>query len=235
MTQNAGLYLYPQQQSYYIKQIKDNYLIFEKHIHPIFNLNSSEEAEKYQLNRINGVEETLFEDCLTNCMDEYDYLTNIESETYRYYNFINDAKYRSLSMWICCTCQLWEQQLLCFLIQEINNRDTVTHFVPKKWKDIEKLLSQHGIVISDMSCWKIISELRDLVNVLKHSEGSSEKRLRGQRPDIFLLDGKDILPIAHTTLGEVVLNISIEDLKRYTEALIEFWNGIPVNQWIIKK
>ena len=61
-----------------------------------------------------------------------------------------------------------------------------------------------------MNCWKSISELRDVVNVLKHSEGKSEEHLRKNRPDFFLINGKDCLRIYHTTLGEVVLNIKMK-------------------------
>ena len=29
--------------------------------------------------------------------------------------------------------------------------------------------------------------------------------------------------------------IKMNDLKEYTDALIEFWNAIPTNRWIVKK
>ena len=52
------------------------------------------------------------------------------------------------------------------------------------------------------------------------------------RPGLFEIDGCDKMELYHTALGDVTLNINDKDLKDYTKALIEFWENIPVNQWL---
>lgn len=230
----TGLFLYSQQRDIFIRQLKYNYLIFENKIMPILSTDFSEDALTFKDKRLLGITDEYFEDIYKHCQDEEDYFMSIETESFHYYHFLKETSYRTLAMWICCTCQLWEQQLLRFLRQEIDNGDLNGEIIPENWFATKTMLSNYGIDIEKMNCWKSISELRDVVNVLKHSEGKSEERLRKNRPDIFLINGKDCLRICHTTLGEVVLNIKMKDLKEYTDALIEFWNAIPTNRWIVK-
>lgn len=240
----TGLFLNERQRDRFIRELMDNYLIFEKQICSVLSSDSETDALDFQNNRLLGNREAFFDDHYQNCSDEEDYFIAIESEVYRYYTFLNDAKYRTLAMWICCTCQLWEQQILSFLCQEISNMDLLGSekkncFMKRyknlsSWKYVTQLLNDCNINIAGMDCSGKIDEMRLLVNVLKHSEGKSEDKLREKNPDIFLIDGKDLLPMHHTSLGYPVLNLSIDNLKEYNEALIEFWENIPVNQWLIK-
>ena len=82
-----------------------------------------------------------------------------------------------------------------------------------------------------MKSWKEIQELRLLVNVLKHSEGKSERKLRDIRPGYFQqnIDGKiyDIMSFSHSSLREQSLLIKDEDFKKYFDALVQFWTDIP--------
>lgn len=231
---SKGLFLYEHQRDYFIKQLVDNYLIYETKIAPAISLDSLEEALKFQNERLSGKTAPFFENHYQYCNDEEDVFINIESETYRYYEFLNNTKYRILAMWICCTCQLWEQQLLRFVSQEIKNGDMSIDKKINDWGSLDKLLKDCEIKIEELPYGNKILELRKVVNVLKHSEGRSEKELRESRPDIFMVNGRDNLDRFNTTLGEVVLNLTEKDLEEYTESLVDFWRNFPVNKWILK-
>lgn len=76
-----------------------------------------------------------------------------------------------------------------------------------------------------------IKELRVLVNVIKHSEGDSEQKLRKMRPDYFEHDtgiGKyDLLSLYHSSLLEATLQIENKDFIDYYNALVTFWYELP--------
>ena len=42
----------------------------------------------------------------------------------------------------------------------------------------------------------------------------------------------DRLRLYHSTLSEVTLNITEQDLNDYADALIDFWRSIPVDQYM---
>lgn len=90
----------------------------------------------------------------------------------------------------------------------------------------DDILKAHGIYYSKTQ-HGIIDEMRDVVNVLKHGKGQSEKRLRQKRPELFVRDGRDVLANNNATLLEPSLQITKEDFKKYCDALIEFWRDFP--------
>lgn len=89
----------------------------------------------------------------------------------------------------------------------------------------------HQQPFESLSCWKKINELRLLVNVIKHSEGNSELKLRTMRPDYFEheigVEKYDLLALYHSTLLEATLQIKNDDFVDYYDALISFWSELP--------
>lgn len=96
---------------------------------------------------------------------------------------------------------------------------------------VKEVFESHGKPFETLDCWKKIKELRALVNVIKHSEGRSEKELRKMRPDYFVYitdTGKyDLLSLYHSTLLEETLQIKDLDFIDYYSALVQFWNELP--------
>jgi len=82
-----------------------------------------------------------------------------------------------------------------------------------------------------MSSWNKLKELRLLVNVIKHSEGDSEKRLRKVRPDYFIYNSGtsdiDLLKLYNSSLLEPTIQISTDDFILYHNAILEFWDELP--------
>jgi len=89
-----------------------------------------------------------------------------------------------------------------------------------------------------MKCWPKIKELRMVVNVIKHAEGDSAKKLRNIRPDFFESEyskGLDNLKLNKNTLLDITLNIKDKDFSAYADACILFWDDLPEhmfsNEW----
>ncbi len=227
----SQLYLWKNLRKKYIRdltQIKELY--FEK-IQPIF-ADAEKEAIAYK--------EKLWEDFMSRtCYGEDDYIDpadfaeKIEEEGFEKYEILSLMHYRNISMWISCMCQVWEQQLFSFIYNEARAQGI-------KYKDsdlkrgfgfVKEVFEYHGKPFETLDCWTKIKELRALVNVIKHSEGRSEKELRKMRPDYFehITDtGKyDLLSLYHSTLLEETLQIKDQDFIDYHSALVQFWNQLP--------
>ena len=223
MKRRCGLYLHRRQREIFVNQLKDNYKIFDDKISPILSENAEEVTDKFQNQQL---EESY--------VNDYDELCEIEAKSYHFYNLILVRNYRLLATWICCTCELWEQQILQFLHQEIANNH-INNKQPEDWNLSKKILKEYEVDIEKMDCWNKISELRDFVNTIKHSVGKSEKRLRKKRPDLFIINGCDKMELYYTSLGDFTLNVKDDDLKNYTDALVEFWENVTVDKWLLKK
>ena len=103
---------------------------------------------------------------------------------------------------------------------------------------IEKLWKNYGMDIREWNCWPKLNECRLVTNTIKHSEGQSEEALRAVRAELFKFQNSihnkeiDRLRLYHSTLSEVTLNITEQDLNDYADALIDFWRSIPVDQYM---
>lgn len=232
------LYLYSRQKEQYVRELRDNLLIYTRFVTTIsmddFNLEATEYVDKRFIGEMDSVFNNDNQDAETFESEE-----DIYAEGFRYYNLLIATKYRLLLSWISCTRQLWEQQVLSYVIREIEIGELYGYSKSeiRSIKKAQDIFRNHGIDFEKMSCWNKIQELGYLVNVIKHSEGQSEEELRKMRPDFFNKDENNInddLSIYHTTLGAPTLNIKESEIETYTEALVDFWNKIPTDKHLIK-
>ncbi|MCL2865811.1 MAG: hypothetical protein FWE25_09755 [Lachnospiraceae bacterium] len=158
--------------------------------------------------------------------DPSEFIDFIQEQAYSKYEILNLMRYRTLGMWISCMCQVWEQQLYTFIVQE--ERHMGSKFLDSVKKRgfgfVKDVFELHGQNLDNMKSWKKLNELRLLVNVIKHSEGDSEKKLRKLRPDYFQyndgVDNIDLLKLFNSTLLETTLQINEKDFIDYFDALI---------------
>jgi len=142
---------------------------------------------------------------------------------------------------------LFEQQLFYFHRKELlkqyeeNDHDLFKH------KEIKKRLAEHAIDIEGFRSWSKVDELRLVANVVKHADGDSAKKLRELRPKMFTrpdLREDEVmnpilscpLPVFQPLFGHDFY-VTIEDLRAYAGAAIDFWTemaglleGQPQNQ-----
>ena len=200
---------------------------FLERIYPVF-ANIEDEVEKYQ--------KDIWEDFMsTPCpceemdIDPSDFAVDCIEAGIEKYQILSVMKYRNLAMWIMCLCQVWEQQLIKFILDEArhcglkyNDKD-----VSKGFEFTKKAFELYGIKFESLSCWPGIKELRALVNTLKHSEGDSANKLRKLRPYYFQWEGTDKLEVYGSTLLDDTLNISTNDFINYYNVLVSFWEILP--------
>lgn len=98
----------------------------------------------------------------------------------------------------------------------------------------EKRLLRGGIDVRAFSSWAGVDELRLVANAVKHADGLSAKKLYEQRPDLFthpelpknaLFSARAQPRVFMPLLGED-LYVSLEDLRKYRDAVVQFWEEL---------
>ncbi|MCI1580606.1 MAG: hypothetical protein LKH93_16875 [Clostridium beijerinckii] len=227
----SQLYLYEGLRKKYIRDLKQIKELFLDRIQPIF-ADAEKEATVYQ-NQLwdNIVNQPCYDE--ESIIDPSDFVEAVQDASLEKYELLSLMHYRNISMWISCMCQVWEQQLFSFIYHEaLSEGFEYTKSDLKRGFALSKdIFEWHQQPFETLDCWPKIKELRALVNVIKHSEGESEQKLRKIRPDYFVqnigIDNYDLLSLYHSTLLEATLQIKEKDFIDYYNALIGFWNELP--------
>lgn len=226
----SQLYLWGPLRQRYIDDLTFIKTMFIERIQPIF-ANAEEEAEKYQdelWNSVMGAQCT--EDTYTDPGDCVEYVRDKAIERY---DMLHLMHYRNVGMWIACMCQVWEQQLYSFVINEAEQEGIEYNpaDIKRGFAFSKEVFEWHQQPFEQMTVWPKIKELRLLVNVIKHAEGDSEQKLRKLRPDYFTENVAgttfDMMSLYHTTLLEPTLMIQVQDFLDYFSALVQFWIDLP--------
>ena len=235
MPRSSFMYLFKKQQLNFMTELDKIRGIYFDRLKKAISADPEKEAREYGEGKWTQIME---QPCGENYPDPSDLAEQVEYESYLYYDLLEKTNYRLLAMWVCCLYETWEQQVLCFIRQEINNGDLYQERLPQKYEGIEKLWKNYGMDIREWNCWSKLNECRLVTNTIKHSEGQSEEALRAVRPELFKFQNSihnkeiDRLRLYHSTLSEVTLNITEQDLNDYADALIDFWRSIPVDQYM---
>jgi hypothetical protein len=148
-------------------------------------------------------------------------------------------RYRALCMWIALLTQVWEQQNMNFIRDELDTDGVLVNgqtLVNVGINNIKEIYEAFGVDIDKLSSWPKIVELRHLVNVIKHVEGNSANKLRILRPDYFNTDGwGDPLELYRNSLNNEAMNVSEEDLTEYHVAVVQFWQELPERMHLQKE
>lgn len=123
---------------------------------------------------------------------------------------------RLLLMTISLLCEMFEQFLGDIIISELKIKEGLD------FNMIKKMFFDNGYDLESNSHWETVNELRLLVNVIKHGDGSSRKKLQKIRQDYF--DHENIIK---NTLNDVELNIWDDDLENYFLELMNFIDELP--------
>lgn len=225
------LYLWESLRQKYINDLTWAKTMFLERIEPIF-ANAEQEAEDYQNELWHSIMRGSC-DLEDNPIDPRDYVDSIQEQSFERYELLSLMHYRNTSMWIACLCQVWEQQLYSFILNEakFEGLKYEPNDLKKGFSFCKEVFELHQQPFSTLTSWSKIKELRTLVNVIKHAEGDSEKRLRSMRPEYFVqqIDSEtyDLMSLYHTTLLEQTLQIKTQDFINYYDALVQFWNELP--------
>ena len=234
----SQLYLWEKLRQKYIEDLTFIKEMFIKRIQPIF-ANAEKEAISYRNNLWKEIEKSVSPE--EGYSDLSGYADFVQEEAGEKYEMLSLMHYRNIGMWIECLCQVWEQQLYSFIIHEAKQEGIVydPSDMKKGFPFVKEVFGMHQQVFDQMSSWDVINEMRLLVNVLKHAEGDSERKLRDLKPEYFTHDicGQkyDLMSRYHTSLLDSTLAIHEQDFIRYYEALIQFWKDLPERMYSVEE
>lgn len=226
----SQLYLWGPLKQGYIDDLTFIKGMFFERIQPIF-ANAEAEAKEYGKQLWN---EIMSRPCTEDTyVDPGDYVDAVQEKEIERYSMLELMHYRNLVSWISNMCQVWEQQLLSFVLNEAETEGI--RYDPAEVKRgfgfAKDVFELHQQPFEKLASWEKIRELRLLVNTIKHAEGDSEQKLRKIRPDFFVQNffgtDYDMTSLYHTTLLETTLAVTEADFIAYYDALVQFWNELP--------
>lgn len=232
----SQLYLWEPLKQQYIDDLTFLKEMFFERIQPIF-ANAEAEADAYRDELWDRIMSQ--PDAGDTCFDPGNYVEDVQEKAFERYEMLQLMHYRNLAAWICNLCQVWEQQLYSFVLQEAEYEgfkydlsDTKRGFAFSK-----DVFEWHQQPFERMPVWGKIRELRLLVNVIKHAEGDSEQKLRAVRPDYFIEEEcgtqYDLMSLYHSTLLEPTLMMKEQDFIDYFDALVKFWTDLPERMYTL--
>lgn len=128
----------------------------------------------------------------------------------------------------------FEQQVMLFHRRQVLHPSEENNPSLFSMTEFQKRLARSGIDITAFSSWSRMNQLRLVANTAKHAEGDSARKLYEQRPDLFehpqlpqtrlfLSRGQPrvFLPL----VGED-LYLSMEDLRQYRDAAVQYWEEL---------
>lgn len=165
-------------------------------------------------------------------VDEASLAEQARNEAVKYYEMLSGVRQSFLNICAASLYHFFEQQLIFMLRREILPISLEKDSKLFKARIFRDKLKEIGIDVTTFASWPVIEELRLVANTVKHAEGDSAEDLRLVNPLIFrnpLLD--DIGPSFEGSsrwlffpAGGVDLYVRIDDLKRYRDAIVGFWN-----------
>ncbi len=149
-----------------------------------------------------------------------------------YYQGMILMRYNSQLMWISTLYQFWEQQVRCFIFEEVSRnfrRVNFKSFCNSGIKDIRKQFQRFGIDINELNSWPDINELRLLTNVIKHGDGNAAAELEKMKPEYFRNNFDDsLIKFYGTSLNYKTINVLDSDFYRFCNDLILFWDELAL-------
>lgn len=152
-----------------------------------------------------------------------------------HYQMMSGLRQGLLNIFAAALYHLYEQQVMLFHRREVldlgeeNNANLFKHTV------FRKRLLRKNIDVKSFLSWPLIDELRLLANTVKHAEGGSASDLHAQRPELFIvpsveeglpfLGSKPVARVFGPLMGED-LYVSLEDIRRYANAVEQFWSEL---------
>ena len=146
---------------------------------------------------------------------------------------LNDLRQGLLNFSAAFYFHLFEQQLFWFHRKELLQPDEESNHHLYKLREVKARLRTHSIDVESFRSWRKIDELRLVANVVKHGEGDSAQGLREIRPEMFvisdlreekIIDSVSALPpLLVQPLYGMDFFVSVEDLRTYAQAVVDFW------------
>lgn len=166
--------------------------------------------------------------------DPADFADRAQNAGIAHYTLMYGIRQGMLNLFAAALYHAFEQQVMFFHRKNVLDLDEENDLKKFSLSVFQCRLKDYGIDIKNFDSWsKIYDELRLVANTVKHAEGSSSKKLRKKRPDLFenpqLLGFSGLsvpTPKVFQPLVGDDLYMSLRDIKNYRDHLVQFWQEL---------
>ncbi len=152
-----------------------------------------------------------------------------------HYSLMNGIRQGMLNLFAVALYHAFEQQLMLFYRKEVLHPAEENDLKLFALSVLTERLHNFGVAVEELPSWNEVNELRIVANTVKHAEGSSARKLRSIRPDLFKDPATADLSFAPASYPRVFqplvgedLFVSIDDIKDYHGHLVRFWEDFYV-------
>ena len=151
-----------------------------------------------------------------------------------HYQMMVSLKQGLLNMFAVALFHLYEQHVMLFHRREVLEPGQENDTKLLKHSVFRERLRKLGIDVTSFASWLLLEELRLVANTVKHAEGDASSKLHAQRAALFKppeLEGfgfAGLKPVARvfTPLAGDDIYVSLDDLKRYADVVVQFWQEL---------
>ncbi len=163
--------------------------------------------------------------------DPADFAEAAQEAGVSHYILLDGVRQGIINLFAVALYHAFEQQVMLFHRKEVLGPLDENNESLFSLKEFRTRLLESGIDITTFSSWKAIDELRLVANTVKHAEGGSASALHERRPGLFdpphLRKYSEIslpsMPHFFQPLVGEDLYVSLEDIKGYRDAIVQFW------------
>lgn len=212
----------------FVPQLQALVDVLEKRLLPAF-ANIEEEAEKAS----QEAWEASMSAPATGYEDPADFAEDAQQAGVSRYILLDGIRQGMVNLFAAALYHAFEQQVMVFLRREVlalGEEDDAELF---KLGELQKRLKAAGVDVAALSSWPTIDELRLVANTVKHAEGDSARKLHQLRPELFEHPQAGLGPAFRSATPRVFqplvgedLYVSLRDVQRYRDAVIQFWTQL---------
>lgn len=151
-----------------------------------------------------------------------------------HYQTMTSIRQSLLNMFAVALFHLYEQHVMLFHRREVLEPGEQNDLQFLKHSVFRERMKRLGVDVTSFTSWPLLQELGLVANTVKHAEGDSSAKLHAQCPALFEppelkgLDFQRLKSVARvfTPLTGDDIYVSLEDLKRYADAVVQFWEEL---------
>lgn len=171
--------------------------------------------------------------------DPADFYEAAHDRSIEFYQLLSDMRDRTRLGVIAGMYHEWDKKLREWMVNEVQNWCPSRNVSKALWQqDIVKLfdwLAEFGWnVKTSLNSYGRLNEMRLVVNVFKHGDGTSFDELKQAHPDYLLhpLAEKAGDMICSDWLDHSYMTVTDQHVEAFSEAILAFWRAVPDNLFL---
>lgn len=150
-----------------------------------------------------------------------------------FYLLLSELRNQTILSLIAGIFHSWDKELRGWISKEVHHwhhgDDVQARIWSANFDQIVELVKDFGLSPPDAGYLRTLSACRYVVNVYKHGKGSSLQKLKKNHPEFFprLEDQHFPLDLNLDLTDHTDLKVTVEQFRRFSEAIVGFWSGIP--------